>query len=55
MDSGIDPVTGQVLFKPAIGRSPHVQRNLDQLPIGDYLYEQGFAAEEKKETLAVSS
>ncbi len=34
----VDPYTGQELFKPRIGRSPRKARNVDNLPIGDYLY-----------------
>jgi hypothetical protein len=36
----IDSSTGQPFFKPQINKGSMVQRNTEQLPIGDYLYQQ---------------
>ena len=37
-EHNIDPVTGQRLFHPKIGRQPSSQRNNSSLPIGDFLF-----------------
>jgi len=34
----IDPNTGKSLFIPQIGRPPLIERNVEKMPIGNYLY-----------------
>lgn len=43
-----DDKTGQLLYKPKVGRPPRYRRNATQLPIGEYLYGQKGKAKKKR-------
>ncbi|CAN5973821.1 unnamed protein product [Sphagnum jensenii] len=46
-----DPLTGQRLFQPLVGRKSHHDRNPRQIPIGEFLYRLRFSIDRQKEEL----
>ena len=53
--SKYDEHTGQKLFKPKVGRAPHYDRNMQGLPIHDFLFASRHEYDDKKRLMKLES